>query len=122
MLLKRTITQTNYYITSCLCLQNFLIEFYQVYQKVISPKCESILYLFEKARHFCAKNISVQGFWHEFERLLSGLSTSLNLHIPHNLELTLGNWYLASYKEMRHLESNCIWNFLFHMKFLKRVR
>ena len=32
------------------------------------------------------------------------------------------NWYLASYKEMRHLESNCIWNFLFHMKFLKRVR
>ena len=101
---------------------NFLIEFYQVYQKVISPTCGSIFYLFEKARYFCAKNSSVEEFWHEFERLLSGLSTSLDLHIPPNLELILGNWYLASYKKMKLLESNCIWSFLLHMKFLKRVK
>ena len=42
---------------------------------------------------------------------LSGLSTSLDLHIPLNLELILGNWYLARYKKMKHLESNCILNF-----------
>ena len=124
---KRNVIEENYYsnkflITSWLGLQNFLIEVCQVYQKVISPTCESIFYLFEKARYFCAKNLSIEEFWHEFERLLSGLSTSLDLHIPPNLELILGNWYLASYKKMKHLESNCIWNFLLHMKFLKRVR
>ena len=100
-------------------LQNFLIEFYQVYQKVISPTCESIFYLFEKARYFCAKNLSIEEFWHEFERLLSGLPTSLDLHIPPNLELVLGNRYLASYKKMNYLESNWIWNFLLDMNFLK---
>ena len=39
-----------------------------------------------------------------------------------SLELILGNWYLASYNKMKHLESNCIWNFLLHIKFLNRVR
>ena len=124
---KRNVIEENYYsnkflITSWLGLQNFLIEVCQVYQKVISPTCESIFYLFEKARYFCAKNLSIEEFWHEFERLLSGLSTSLDLHIPSNLELILGNWHLVNYKRMKHLESNYIWNFLSHMKFLKRVR
>ena len=100
----------------------YKIPKYQVYQNVISPTCESIFYLFEKAKYFYAKNLSIEEFWHESERLLSGLSTSLDLQIPPNLELILGNWYLASYKKMKHLESNCIWNFLLRMKFLKRVR
>ena len=42
--------------------QNFLIEFYQVYQKLISSTCESMSYLLEKARCFCAKNLSNEEF------------------------------------------------------------
>ena len=103
-------------------LQNFLIEFCQVYQKVISPTRKSIFYLLEKTRYFCVYNLSIEEFWHKFERLLSGLSASLDLNIPPNLELILGNWHLVNYKRMKHLESNYIWNFLSHMKFLKRVR
>ena len=51
----------------------------------------------------------------------SGLSTSLDLHIPPNLELILGNWYLASYKKMKYLESNDIWNFFIAFEISKRV-
>ena len=79
-------------------------------------------YLLEKAKYFCAKNLSTKKFWHEFERLLSELSVSVGLHIPPNLELIHGNWHRASCKKMKDLESNCLWNFLLNMKFLKKVR
>ena len=38
MLLKRTITQTNFWFTSWLDLQNFLMEFYQVYENSYSQQ------------------------------------------------------------------------------------
>ena len=45
---------------------------------------------------------------------------SRSTHTP-NLELILGNWYLASYKKMKYLESNDIWNFFIAFEISKRV-
>ena len=43
-------------------------------------------------KYFCGKNLSIEEFLHEFQRFSSWLSTSLDLQIPSNLELILGNW------------------------------
>ena len=59
------------------------------------PQYGSQFFLFEKAKYFCGKNLSTEEFCHELQRLSSWLSTSLDLHIPPNLELILGKWYLA---------------------------
>ena len=71
MLLKRTITQTNFCITSWLGLQNFLMEFYQVHEK------SNFFNLFEKAICFWGKNLSTEDFWHEIQRLSSDLGCLL---------------------------------------------
>ena len=121
---KRNVIEENYHSNKF--LNYHLVGFTKFLNRILSSISESHIpnmwvnfYLFEKARYFCAKNWSIEEFWHEFERLLSGLPTSLDLHIPPNLELILGNRYLASYKKMNYLESNCIWNFLLDMNFLK---
>ena len=46
-------------MTSWLGLQNFLMEFYQVYEK---PLPNIGLNLFEKAKYFCGKNVSTEEF------------------------------------------------------------
>ena len=61
MLLKRTITQTNFCITSWLGLQNFLMEFYQVHEK------SNFFNLFEKAICFWGKNLSTEDFDMKFK-------------------------------------------------------
>ena len=65
-------------------------------------------YLFEKVKCFCGRNLLTKEFRHKFQRLLSWLSTSLDLQIPPNLELILGNWQLASYRKMKYLELNLV--------------
>ena len=65
-------------------------------------------YLLEKAKYFCGKNLSTKEFWHEFQRLSSWLSTSLDLHIPSNFELILEKWQLGSSKKMKYLESHLL--------------
>ena len=92
---KRNVIEDNYHSNKF--LNELLVGFTKFLNRILSsiskshiPKYESI-YLFEKARYFCGKNLSIEEFWHECERLLSGLSTSLDLQIPPNLELILGN-------------------------------
>ena len=46
----------------------------------------------KKPNIFVEKNLPTEEFWNEFQRLQYWLSTSLDLHIPPNLELILGNW------------------------------
>ena len=46
--------------------------------------------------------------WKKQIRLISWLPNSLDLHIPPNLEFIQGNWYLASNKQMKYLESNLV--------------
>ena len=96
--------------------------------KVISPTWKSI-FLIKSKKIFCGENLSTEDFWHKFHRLSSLLSTLLDVYIPPNPELILGNWYLASHRQMKHLETNWyVWiqlacqlacNMILHMKFPK---
>ena len=65
-------------------LQNFLMEFYQVYEKNISPT------------------------WEKLKNFESWPSTSLGLHILPNTELRQGNWKLVSYRKIKCLGSNLV--------------
>ena len=62
MLLKRTITQTNFQITSRLDLQNFLIEFYQVYQKVISQHVSQFFICLKRPGIFAQRIYQLKNF------------------------------------------------------------
>ena len=89
MLLKRTIKLLNYLLVG---FTKFLNGVLSSISKVISPTWESFFYSFEKAKYICGKNLTTDNSRHEFQRLSSLLSTSLDLHIPPNLELILENW------------------------------
>ena len=60
--LKRTITQTNFWITSTKFLNRILSSIW----KVISQTQDSI-FLFEKAKYLCGKIVSTEEFWHDFK-------------------------------------------------------
>ena len=62
MWLKRTTTQTNFKITSTKFFNGILSSIL----KVISPTWDSI-FLLEKAKYFCRKNVSTEEFWHGFK-------------------------------------------------------
>ena len=78
------------------------MEFYQVYEKTYHQ------HGIQFWRLFLWKNLSAEEFGHGFQRLSSWLSSSLHLHIPSNLEIILRNWQLASFRKMKHLESNLV--------------
>ena len=60
MLWQRTITQTNFQITSLLGLETFLMEFYHLHEKSNSQHGNQFFYLFEKAKYSCGKDLSTE--------------------------------------------------------------
>ena len=58
---------------------------------MISAAWESICFVYLKKPNIFV-DLPTEEFWHEFEKLLFWLSTFLDLQIPPNLELVIGNW------------------------------
>ena len=61
--IKKTTTQTNFYITSWSALQNFLMELHQVYEKPISSIWELIFFIYlKKANVFVERIYQLRNF------------------------------------------------------------
>ena len=48
-------------------LQNLLMEFYQVYEKLYHQYGTQFFLLYEKAKYFCGKKVSTEEFWQDFK-------------------------------------------------------